>query len=171
MASDPASKFLPIKDLNVLVAQDSQDGLGWLHIDEIRNLGIDNSAFFLGLLNGVACFAIDISNQEHAIQELSDGGSHRYVDARAVTEILNGANSGIVAQARAQVDWHNRNGFCSSCGYETFMKRGGQVRQCSKCDITHYPRTDPVIITVVSDNEWCLLGARPRNTVGECLGV
>ena len=158
MASDPTSKFLPIKDLNVLVSQGSKGGLGWLHVDEIRKLGIDNSALFLGLLNGVACFVIDISNQEHAIQELSDSGGYRYVDARTVTEILSGADSGIVAQARAQVDWHNRNGFCSSCGYETFMKRGGQVRQCSKCDITHYPRTDPVIITVVSDNERCLLG-------------
>ena len=87
------------------------------------------------------------------------------MDARTVTEILNGTDSGIVAQARAQVDWHNRNGFCSTCGHETFMKRGGQVRQCCRCDVMHYPRTDPVIITVVSDNERCLLGqSRGRGT-------
>ena len=87
------------------------------------------------------------------------------MDARTVTEILNGTDSGIVAQARAQVDWHNRNGFCSTCGHETFMKRGGQVRQCCRCDVMHYPCTDPVIITVVSDNERCLLGqSRGRGT-------
>ena len=31
-------------------------------------------------------------------------------------------------------------------------------RQCSKCDTEHYPRTDPVVITVVSDKDRCLLG-------------
>ena len=32
------------------------------------------------------------------------------------------------------------------------------MRQCSKCDAEHYPRTDPVVITVVADNDRCLLG-------------
>jgi NAD+ diphosphatase len=147
-----------MRDLNVLVSQGSQDGLGWLSVDEMRQLGIESGALFLGLLNGVACFVVDISDQEHAIQGLSDGGGHRFVDARTVTEILSGTDSGIVAQARAQVNWHHRNGFCSACGHETFVQRGGQTRRCSTCDTVHYPRTDPVIITVVSDDDRCLLG-------------
>ena len=158
MTSNPTSKFLPMKDLTVPVSQGSQDGLGWLSADEMQELGIDNSALFLGLLNGEACFVVDISDQEQAIQELSKGGGYRYVDARTVTEILSGTDSGIVAQARAQVDWHKRNRFCSTCGHETLVRRGGQALQCSKCEIMHYPRTDPVIITVVSDKDRCLLG-------------
>ncbi|MDO8635340.1 MAG: NAD(+) diphosphatase, partial [Dehalococcoidia bacterium] len=58
----------------------------------------------------------------------------------------------------SHVNWHNRNGFCSICGQETFIKRGGQVRQCSKCKTEHYPHTDPVVITLVSDDNRCLLG-------------
>ena len=158
MTNDPTSRFLPMRDLNVLVSQGSHDSLGWLSAYETLQLGIDSGALFLGLLNGVACFVVDISDKEHAIQELSDSGSYRYVDARTVTEILSGTDSGIVAQARAQVDWHKRNGFCSTCGHETLVRRGGQARQCSKCEVTHYPRTDPVIITVVSDRDMCLLG-------------
>jgi NAD+ diphosphatase len=131
----------------------------------MQELGIDNGPLFLGLLNGEARFVVDISGQEQAIQELSEGGGYRYVDARAVTEILNGADSGIVAQARAQVDWHKRYGFCSTCGHETVIRRGGQARQCSKCEAMHHPRTDPVIITVVSDKDRCLLGqSRGRGT-------
>ena len=38
------------------------------------------------------------------------------------------------------------------------MLRGGQVRQCSQCETQNYPRTDPVVITVVSDGDRCLLG-------------
>ena len=158
ITSDPTSKFLPMRDLNVPISEGSQDGLGWLSADEMRKLGVDNSALFLGLLNGEACFVVDISDQEQAIQELTEGGGYRYVDARTVTEILSGTDSGIVAQARAQVDWHKRNGFCSTCGHETLVRRGGQARQCSMCEVMHYPRTDPVIITVVSDKDRCLLG-------------
>ncbi len=158
MAGDPTSKFLPMQDLTVPVSRASQDSLGWLSVSQMRELGINHSALFLGLLNGEACFVVDISGQEQAIRKLSEGGSYRYVDARTVTELLSGTDSGIVAQARAQVDWHKRNGFCSTCGHKTVVRRGGQVRQCSKCEVMHYPRTDPVIITVVSDEDRCLLG-------------
>ena len=39
-------------------------------------------------------------------------------------------------------------------------RRGGQVRGCTACDAQHFPRTDPVVITVVGDpaTDRCLLG-------------
>jgi NAD+ diphosphatase len=158
MTNERSSKFLPLKDLNVLVSQGLQDGLGWLGVDDMRRLGTADRVFLLGLRDQTAFFVVDISGHEHAVQELCDGGNYRFVDARRVTEFLGEEDLGIVAQARAQVHWHNQNGFCSICGQETFVKRGGQVRQCSKCDAEHYPRTDPVTITVVSDKDRCLLG-------------
>ncbi len=158
MAKDGTSRFLPVKDADVLLSQGPQDGLGWLGVDDIVQLRINTSVVFLGLLDRVACFVVDISDNEHAVRELSEGGAYRFVDARTATEFLSGTDSGIVAQARAQASWHHRHGFCSICGNETFIKRGGQSRQCSKCDTEHYPRTDPVVIAVVSDNDRCLLG-------------
>ena len=157
-AKDPESKFLPLSDLNVLISNGPNQALGWLGIDELSRLGIDTGVIFLGLQEQKACFAIDISKYDSAVQELQKSGDWRFEDARAATEYLSGADSGIVAQARIQINWHNRNGFCSICGHETFVKRGGQVRQCSKCDTEHFPRTDPVVITVVADNDRCLLG-------------
>ena len=164
-AKDPGSKFLPLRDLHVLIANandshntDSPEGLGWLDIKEMGELGIDGSPIFLGLSEGTAHFVVDISGNESAVKGLHDNGRWRFEDARRATESLSGADSGIVAQARAQVIWHSRNGFCSICGHETLVKRGGQVRQCSKCETEHYPRTDPVVITVVSDGDRCLLG-------------
>ena len=161
-AKDPGSKFLPMWDLNVLIAngQDSKgpEGLGWLGINQMGELGIDGSPIFLGLSEGAAYFVVDISGNDHAVKGLNDNGRWRFEDARRATESLSGADSGIVAQARAQVIWHSRNGFCSICGHETLVMRGGQVRQCSKCETEHYPRTDPVVITLVSDGDRCLLG-------------
>lgn len=158
MTNDRSSRFLPLKDLNVLVSQGQQDGLGWLGVDDMRQLGIANGGLLLGLRDQVAFFVVDVSGYEDAVQELCDRKNYRFVDARTVTRFVSDEDSGIVAQARAQVQWHNRNGFCSICGQETLIKRGGQVRQCSKCDAEHYPRTDPVVITVVSDKDRCLLG-------------
>jgi NAD+ diphosphatase len=125
-------------------------------------LGIDTTPIFLGLLNDTAHFTVDISGQEKAVSEFSEENGFRFVDARSVTDILSPADSGIVAQARAQINWHNVNGFCAICGGETLMGRGGQVRKCSKCEKENYPRTDPVIIVVVSDGDRCLLGQSRR---------
>ena len=161
-AKDPTSKFLPLRDLNVLVTDNGQDGLGWMGVADLERLGVNASPVFLGLLADTAHFTVDISGQDKAVAELSDGSGFRFVDARSVTEILSGPDSGIVAQARAQINWHNVNGFCSICGAETLMIRGGQVRKCSKCEKENYPRTDPVIIVVVSDGDRCLLGQSRR---------
>jgi len=160
-AKDATSKFLPLRDLNVLVT-DGEDGLGWIGAADLERLAINSSPVFLGLLDDTAHFTVDISAQDKAVAELSDGNGYRFVDARSVTEILSGPDSGIVAQARAQINWHNRNGFCAICGGESYMIRGGQVRKCSKCEVENYPRTDPVIIVVVSDGDRCLLGQSRR---------
>ena len=157
-ANDLRSKFLPLRDLEVLVSEGPQNGLGWLGVEELRRLGVDSNVIFLGFLEETAYFTVDISKNEQAARGLLESGNWRFVDARAVTELLSGSDAGIVAQARAQINWHNRNGHCSICGHETFVIRGGQVRQCSNCNTEHYPRTDPVVITVVSDENRCLLG-------------
>ena len=157
-AKDPKSKFLPLADLSVLVSNGQNQGLGWLSIDDLDQLGIDTRAIFLGLRAQEAHFAVDISDNSAAVRRLQESGDWRFEDARTATEYLTSGEAGIVAQARIQVNWHNRNGFCSICGHETFVKRGGQVRQCSICGAEHFPRTDPVVITLVSDKDRCLLG-------------
>ncbi len=157
-ARDPGSRFLPLWDLNVLVSEEPGHGLGWLDVADLDRLGIETAPIFLGLQGQATFFAVDVSKNDLAVQELRESGRWRFQDARSVTEVLSGPDSGIVAQARSQVNWHSRNGFCSMCGHETSVRRGGQVRYCSKCDTEHFPRTDPVVITLVSHEDRCLLG-------------
>ena len=157
-AKHSTSKFLPMWDLNVPITDGAEGGLGWLSFEDLTRMGVDAVPVFLGISGQAAHFVVDISKYEDAVQELKERGDWVYRDARTATEFLSGAEAGIVAQARAQVNWHNRNGFCSICGHKTVVKRGGQVRQCSQCETQNYPRTDPVVITVVSDGDRCLLG-------------
>ena len=165
LGGDPASRFLPMRDLNVPVSESADAGLVWLSCGEIERLEESGPPLFLGLLDGIAHFVVDVTQADGAARELDLDGRGRYVDARSATELLDVASCGIVAQARAQVDWHARNGFCSRCGSTTVMARGGQTRHCPGCDAIHYPRTDPVVITAVHSGDWCLLGqSRGRGT-------
>ena len=154
-AVDPDSRFLPLRELNILV---SGDGLAWVGVDDLAGLGVEAAPVFLGLMDDRAHFAIDVSGLAGAASQLEAGDEKRFEDARAVAGYLSGPDAGIVAQARAQIDWHTRNRYCSVCGHESEPKRGGQKRQCRNCQTEHFPRTDPVVIAVVSDGDRCLLG-------------
>ena len=157
-ANEPSSRMLPLWQLNVSVS--ANQTLAWLSVDDLRRLGVDTDPIFLGLINGVSHFAVDVSSVDR--DEL-EGGGLAFEDARTTAEYLSSSDSGIVAQARSQLSWHGSHGFCAVCGRATHMARGGQVRRCSPreeggCGREHYPRTDPVVITVVHDGERCLLG-------------
>ena len=152
-ANDPASLMLPMWQLNVPVSFDQT--LIWLNVDDLQRLKVDAAPVFLGRLDGRSHFVVDVSAVERGNIE-RDGLS--FEDARTTAEYLSGPESGIVAQARAQLSWHGRHGFCAVCGHPTDIARGGQVRRCVGCGTEHYPRTDPVIITVVHDGDRCLLG-------------
>lgn len=152
-ASDPASLMLPMWQLNVPVS--AEHALTWLNAEDIRRLNVDSEPIFLGLHGGRSHFVVDVSAIERGDIE-RDGLS--FGDARTTAEYMSGPDSGIVAQARAQLSWHGRHGFCAVCGHPTSIARGGQVRRCSGCSTEHYPRTDPVVITVVHDGDRCLLG-------------
>ena len=157
-SSDPASLMLPMWQLNVPVS--AEHALTWLNADDIRRLNVDTEPIFLGLHGGRAHYVVDVS-------AIDRGGIERdgltFEDARTTAEYMSGPDSGIVAQARAQLSWHGRHGFCAVCGHPTSIARGGQVRRCRPkedggCGTEHYPRTDPVVITVVHDGDRCLLG-------------
>ena len=157
-ASDPASRMLPMWQLNVPVS--SEHKLSWLNPDDVRQLNIATEPIFLGLLEGRSHFVVDVSAAERDHFEQS---GLTFEDARTTAEYLSGTESGIVAQARSQLSWHGSHGFCAVCGRPTHIARGGQVRRCSPkeeggCGREHYPRTDPVVITVVHDGDRCLLG-------------
>ena len=152
-ASDPSSLILPMWQLNVPVAGDH--ALSWMSPEAIQRLNVEGEPIFLGMLDGVSHFVIDVSSLDRSDIE-RDGLT--FEDARTTAEYMSSADTGIVAQARAQLSWHSRHGFCAVCGHPTYIARGGQVRRCAECGTEHYPRTDPVVITVVHDGDRCLLG-------------
>ena len=56
------------------------------------------------------------------------------------------------------LNWHRRHRFCAACGALSEVAEAGLVRTCPRCGTEHHPRTDPVVIMVVTDGERLLLG-------------
>ena len=157
-SSDQNSLFIVMRDLNLLI-DTSSSKLVWLTREELDQKDVNSPSIFLGILDGIYHFAVSVTQDQFPDQQLlKTNPSYRFTDIRTCGELLQSEDSGIAAQARIQMNWHDKYAYCSSCGFKTKMKRGGQARHCDKCTTDHFPRTDPVIIVVVYDEDKCLLG-------------
>jgi NAD+ diphosphatase len=133
-----------------------------LRIDEALKFGANPGTIFLGLRDRAPIFGMGIGAA--AVEKLLTGQ-----DA-VVTELRGMAMQGVVppeqlsaiAMAKSMVTWHQRHGFCANCGTRTGMKEGGWKRDCPNCKAEHFPRTDPVVIMLVTSGDKCLLGRQKQ---------
>jgi NAD+ diphosphatase len=133
-----------------------------LSIDEALKFGANPGTIFLGLRDGAAVFGMGIS--QSAVEKLLNR------DDVAVSELRGMAMQGAVpaselsaiAMAKSMVNWHQRHSYCANCGQRTAMKEGGWKRECPGCKAEHFPRTDPVVIMLVTHGDKCLLGRAQR---------
>jgi NAD+ diphosphatase len=65
---------------------------------------------------------------------------------------------GLAAYAAALLNWHRRHRFCAACGHESDIVEAGLTRHCPNCGAEHHPRTDPVVIMLVTDGDRLMLG-------------
>lgn len=116
---------------------------------------------FLGLQDGKAHFAIDVSDApDPAAAPFADIG--RYMPLREAASVLAESDLAIIGHARWLFDWHRRHRFCANCGAPTTASDGGAKRQCAECKAEHFPRSDPVAIVLAVHEDACLLGRSPR---------
>jgi NAD+ diphosphatase len=164
--ADPASRVLPLWKLQPLLLgaenQARSTELGFVDGALASGLGAaDASEVFLGLEGTIAYFARDISALPDPLAAALAGLGH-FRDARAAAALLPLHQVAIMGQAKALLDWHKRNGFCSQCGTATLPSDGGYRRACPRCQAEHFPRTDPAVIMLVTARDHCLLGRNKR---------
>ena len=110
------SRFIPFNNLNVLLDTNSSPKLGWILNSEIQTIVPETDPIFLGITDNVAHFTVDFSNETAAISYVENDLNWHFEDCRAAGSILSPAETGILAQARAQLYWHQNHRFCSVCG-------------------------------------------------------
>lgn len=159
-----ASRIVPVwRARNLVHAADSPAAI-FLSGDEASPL-VDAARFtaFLGLVDGVPHFAIDISEVEEPANALPRPGL--FEDLRNVGTVLDSDEGNLLAYARGLFSWHGRHRFCGACGAPTESAQAGHVRRCSDpaCATQHFPRLDPAVIVLVHDDSGhCLLGRHRR---------
>lgn len=134
------------------------DGEGLALVDEDRVLlrrpgaalhaRVEESVF-LGLQGGEGWFALPA-------QDASDASPR--VDLRTAALAWPALDATAYAQARAVLHWRVRHRHCGACGQALAITRAGWLGRCPRCNLEHYPRTDPAVIVAVSDGERLLLG-------------
>ncbi|MPZ48876.1 MAG: NAD(+) diphosphatase [Dehalococcoidia bacterium] len=162
------SRYLAFSQLNVLTSQHSAPELLWLDCTACDSLAAEAPRILLGLRDGVAHFAFDLPGTEDPASALGLDGAV-FSEVRGLTPSLTPEDAGIVAQARALLDWHNRNRFCGACGSPTSIRKAGSSRKCDGCGAECFPRTDPVVIMVIMvvwRGDRCLLGRRAGRPAG-----
>jgi NAD+ diphosphatase len=164
---------LPLWRGKVLVA--AEGGLCWLRAGDPA-LELARGPLFLGLDGDAPRFAVDLSDwTPEAGTEVPEGGftdatvQHHpalgtragFHELRGVMTRLTAREAELAATAKALVQWHHTHAFCAACGAPSDISAGGWQRGCPACGAQHFPRTDPVVIMLVTRGNSVLLGRSP----------
>jgi NAD+ diphosphatase len=121
--------------------------------------GPPEEPLLLGLDGDGPLFAVDVEGRADelpaAAMTLREAGAR-------VTD----ADAGLLSYATALLNWHRAHRFCANCGSPTRVAEAGHVRECPSCGALHHPRTDPVVIMLVTDGDRALLGRQARWPAG-----
>jgi NAD+ diphosphatase len=166
MEGDSRTRAYVVFRDSLVVKRDGDATRALLTIDEALKFGANPGTIFLGLRDGAAVFGMGISapaaekligREDVAVNELRGMAMQGAVPPEELSA---------VAVAKSLVNWHQRHGFCANCGARTSMREGGWKRECPSCKAEHFPRTDPVVIMLVTKGDKCLMGRQSRFMTG-----
>ncbi|MCR9109360.1 NAD(+) diphosphatase [Marivita sp. XM-24bin2] len=134
-----------------------------------------SAPILLGREDGAARFAHDISDwvpdtDVSAVGAFIDTSvqshpslpeDHGFAELRSIMTHLSPRDAELAATAKAIIGWHETHGFCARCGSESDVTQAGWQRVCQACGASHFPRTDPVVIMLITHGNKVLLGRSP----------
>jgi len=156
-----ARAYLVYRDSMVMI-QESNGPRALLTIPEALKFGANPGTIFLGLRGDAPVFGMGIAPA--AADELRTRSDVAVSELRgmAMQGVIPPSELSAIALAKSLVSWHQRHGFCANCGTRSRMVQGGWRRDCPSCKTEHFPRTDPVVIMLVTSGDKCLLGRQKQ---------
>lgn len=149
--------------------------LAFLPLDHPALAG-QNDFCFLGLRGDQALFCCPVPDWQTEVADRQtpapfvDNSAHPhpmidpalgFVELRSVLARLSPEDGEIAATAKALLAWHETHRFCAKCGAPSHMVQAGWQRACGVCQAQHFPRTDPVVIMLITHGNNVLLGRSP----------
>lgn len=132
----------------------------------------DEAPVFLGLDDGAPRFARDVSGWDpdetpDTLGAFHDPSEQRhpalppgqaFCELRANMAGLDPRSAELAATAKAVLGWHETHGHCARCGARSVVAQAGWQRDCPACGAHHFPRTDPVVIMLITRGNAVLVG-------------
>ncbi|MGA8852204.1 MAG: NAD(+) diphosphatase [Aeromicrobium sp.] len=142
-------------DLRILViggehvSTTDADGMWWVTEDEAP----DGEWLFLGYRDGVRHAAVMVDRVPAELRPAS---------LRMVGPNLTPDDASLGVHAVGVARWHQTHRFCAACGAPSAPAEAGHIRVCTACGAHHFPRTDPAVIMLITDDQdRALLGRQP----------
>lgn len=172
LLEDPAARILPVWRGKILLRDEA---LVWLEHRHVMLEPATDGPVFLGHDAEGPRFAQDVSHwvPEDEVDKLDsflDQSVQRHPDApdgaafhelRLIMTGLSRREAELAATARAVLQWHGNHQFCANCGARSKVVSAGWQRNCDACGRSHFPRTDPVVIMLITHGNSVLLGRSP----------
>ncbi|MCV2488659.1 NAD(+) diphosphatase [Geodermatophilus sp. YIM 151500] len=108
---------------------------------------LPGGSVYLGEAGGVPYAAV---RGERALT-VSGRPVDRWAGLREIGADLDDLDAGLLAQAVAILEWHDRHRFSPLTGAPTTVEQGGWVQRDPTDGTTFFPRTDPAVIMLVHD--------------------
>jgi NAD+ diphosphatase len=153
----------------------NQPAIGLVDADHPILAHCTTPAVLLGRRGAAVLFASDISSWEPLETPQTLGAFHdpsrqnhpelpRYLvfaEIRSIMADLAAGDAELAATGKAILGWHKTHRFCACCGNESESAASGWQRNCPACKAPHFPRTDPVVIMLITNGNDLLLGRSP----------
>lgn len=136
------------------VATADGPALGWIAMSEAP----DGEWIHLGEASGRHHAAVIV---ERVPQELNPAS------VRVLAPLLDPEQLSLAVHAVAMARWLGSTPFCPQCGARTEIRSAGHLRVCPQCGKHHFPRTDPAVIMLVTDDADRALVGRQRSWPAE----
>lgn len=158
---DPAARFILQHRAFSLVEREPALRASRLSLEALNERGINHAdAIFLGLERGAPLFAVAI---EEAQSELFNRDA--WIDLWREAKRLPESDAGILAYAKAILEWQARHNYCPRTGAPTQATKGGHELVNDQGQRL-FPRVDPAIIVLVHREDRCLLGRQANWPAG-----
>jgi NAD+ diphosphatase len=138
--ADPRTRIVPVAGTQFPV-DEAGESVRW---QAASDLPADGLRIYLGERDGASHFAVEVD-------EPTDDG--RWTGFRAVVQSLPEPDAGFMVHAIALAEWHATHRFCPRDGSRLVASDAGHVMRCEEHGHQQFPRTDPAVIMLVTDDD------------------
>jgi NAD+ diphosphatase len=166
MMRSGSARFVQIKGGRVRIVENATPmALSWAGWEQVSAAMEDGTEIgFLGVQDGSPRFVAIPAETPQTIdtrpREVKADGD--YIGLFQAGSALPPDEAQFAAHAIHLSNWTNRCRRCGRCGAPMKSADGGHRRECSQCKWQEFPRTDPVVLALVSLGDRCILARQPR---------